>query len=191
MDAARSRGLRPADQAHVRQRISAGHGDVADLRPLDAGDRVEVDPQLIGMVEVVGTHGVRIEVDAAEVDDPGQGRRVVDDDLVGRPARRERELRRPDPVGRVVRRALLEERLLGDPIDEPLEGHRAAADTGQRPVGDGEVVLDEVQLRVPGVREVHLLRVGDRDLVAADLEDLLGRRHGDTIPLDSHPAWDG
>ena len=129
------------------------------------------------MVEVVGAHGMRVEVDAAEVDDPGQRRGLVHDDLVGGPAGREGQLGGADPVGRVVRRPLLEERLLGDAVDEALEGHRPAADAGQRAVGDRKVVVDEVELRVSGVREVDLLRVGDRDLATADLEDLLGRRH--------------
>ena len=66
-----------------------GHGD--------AGHRVEVDPQLVGMVEVLGADRVRVEVDAAEVDDPGEPGGVVDDDLVGGPPGRERERRRPDP----------------------------------------------------------------------------------------------
>ena len=75
------------------------------------GHRVEVDPQLVGMVEVVGADRVRVEVDAAEVDDPGQAGRVADDDLVGRPTGRERELHRLEPGGAVVRRPLLEEEL--------------------------------------------------------------------------------
>ncbi len=66
-----------------------------------ARDGVEVDAQLVGVVEVVGAHGVRVEVDAAEVDDPGQAGRVVEDDLVGRPPGRERQLGGPDPVGRL------------------------------------------------------------------------------------------
>ena len=129
------------------------------------------------MVEVVGADGMGVEVDAAEVDDPGQGRGVVDHDLVGGPPGRERQLGGADPVGRVVGRALLEERLLRDAVDEALERHRPAADAGQRAVGDGEVVLDEVELGVAGVWEVDLLRVRDRDLATVDLEDLLGRRH--------------
>ena len=67
--------------------------DLADLRPLDARHRVEVDPQLVGMVEVLGPDRVRVQVDAAEVVDPGEPGRVVDDDLVGRPAGRERQRR--------------------------------------------------------------------------------------------------
>ena len=151
---------------------------VADLRPRHARHRVEVDPQLVGVVEVVGADRVRVEVDAAEVGDPREPRRVVEDDLVGGASRRERQLRGPDPVRAVVRGALLEERLAGGAVDEALQRHRPAADPAQRPVGDREVVLDEVELRVAGLREVDLGRVRDRDLAAADLEDLLRRRHG-------------
>ena len=39
------------------------------------------------MIEVVGTDRVGIEVDAPEVDDPRQPRRVVEDDFVRRPTR--------------------------------------------------------------------------------------------------------
>ena len=44
------------------------------------------------MVEVVGAHRMRIEVDAAEVDDPDQRRARRDHDLVGGAAGGEREL---------------------------------------------------------------------------------------------------
>ena len=99
-----------------------------------AGHRVEVDAQLVGMVEVLGADRVRVEVDAAEVVDPGEAGRVVDDDLVGGPARREGQGRRPDELGQVLRRPLLEERLAGGAVDEPLERHRPAAGAAQRPV---------------------------------------------------------
>ena len=186
VDAARAGRLRPADQPDRLERLAADQRHVADLRPRHARDRVEVDPQLVGVVEVVGAHRVRVEVDAAEVDDPGEPRRVVEDDLVGGPARRERQLGGPDPVRPVVRRPLLEEGLAGGAVDEALQRHRPAADAAQRAVGDREVVLHEVELRVARLREVDLGRVGDRDLAAADPEDLLGRQpSGDTIPLDS------
>ena len=79
---------------------SASRADQRDVRgsvvPRHAGHRVEVDPQLVGMVEVLGPDRVRVEVDAAEVGDPGEPGRVVEDDLVGRPAGRERQRRGPD-----------------------------------------------------------------------------------------------
>ena len=154
---------------------------VAHLRPGHAGDRVEVDAQLVGVLHVVRADRVRVEVHAAEVGDPREAGRVIDDDLIGGPPRRERERRRPDPVGPAVRGALLEERLLLRPVDEALERHRPAPDPDQRPVGDGKEVADEVELRVAGLREVHLVGIADRDLAAADLEDFLLRSHGDTI----------
>ena len=96
------------------------------------GHRVEVHPQLVGMVEVLGADRVRVEVDAAEVGDPGQPGGVVDDDLVGGPPGREGQRRGPDELGHVLRGPLLEERLAGRAVDEPLERHRPPAGAAQR-----------------------------------------------------------
>ena len=85
VDAARAGGLGPADEADGVERLARDERDLADLVPLDAGDRVEVHAQLVGVVEVVGADRVRVEVDAAEVDDPRQLRGVADDDLLGGP----------------------------------------------------------------------------------------------------------
>ena len=150
---------------------------LADLRPRHARHRVEVDPQLVGMVEVVGADRVRVEVEAAEVGDPGEARRGVEHDLVGRPARGERQRRGPDERRVVLGRALLEERLLLGAVDEALERHRPPADADQRAVGDGEEVAHEVELGVPGLGEVELVGVADRDLTVADLQDLLPSWH--------------
>ena len=63
--------------------ISHDQGNFTDLRPRHSGDRVEVDPQLIRMVEVAVTNGVRIQIDATEVHHPEQLRGVADDYLLG------------------------------------------------------------------------------------------------------------
>ena len=104
---------------------------------------------------------------------------------------REGQLRGPDPLRRVVRRPLLEERLARRAVDEPLERHRPAAGAAQGTVRDGEVVRDEVHLRVAGLGEVDLVRVRDRDLAAADLEDLLAGRHGGMLAVDRKEDGDG
>ena len=75
VEAARARRLRPRGQAVVLEHLAGDQRDVDDLPPVDARHRIEVDPQLVGVVEVVGLHRVRVEVDAAEVDRPRPGRR--------------------------------------------------------------------------------------------------------------------
>ena len=52
--------------------------------PKEPRERIEVDAQLVGMLEIVGPHGVRVEVDAAQIDCPGQPCGIVDDRLPGR-----------------------------------------------------------------------------------------------------------
>ena len=75
--------------------------------------------------------------------------------------------------GRFSRRALLVEGLALGAVDEALEHDRAVADAGERTLGDGEVVADEVELReLRLAREVGLVRVRDAHLAARDREDL-------------------
>ena len=79
--------------------------------------------------------------------------------------------------GRDSGRALLEEELALGPVHVALEGHRAARRPRAAPLGDRQVVPDEVELGVAGSREEHLVRVGDGDLAAGDLQDLLAGGH--------------
>ena len=120
---------------------------------------VQIDAQLVRMIEIVRPDRMRVEVDAAQVDDPGKGGVVVHDDLVGCPPRRETEFDGVDPRWPGLRRALLKEELALDPVDEPLQRHRPTRHAGQRTVGDGDVAANQIGLGVTGVREQHLLRL--------------------------------
>ena len=60
--------------------------DLPDLLPRHARHGVEVDPQLVGVVEVLRPDRVRVEVEAAEVGDPCEACRLVEHDLVRGPA---------------------------------------------------------------------------------------------------------
>ncbi len=181
VDPPRARGLGPPDEAEGLEHLLRHHGDVADLRPLDPRHRVEVHPQLVGMIEIVRAHRVRVQVDAPEVHDPRELGRVADHDLLRGSAGWEAELDGLDPVGTRGRRPLLEEEVALGAVDEPLQRHRSSGDAAQRSVGDGEVVADEVELGVAGRREEDLVGVRDRHLTPGDLEDLLASCHGDTI----------
>ena len=86
----------------VLEDLLGDEGDVDDLLPVDAGDRVEVDPQLVRMVEVLRLYRVGVEVDAAEVHDPREVGGVADHHLLGRAARRVVQLGDLDPVGPVA-----------------------------------------------------------------------------------------
>ena len=130
VDAARPGRLGPTHEADRLERLAADHRHVADLRPTHTRHRVQVHPQLVWVVQVVGADGVWIEVDAAQVHDPGESSRVVHHDLRGRAPGRKGQFRLADPVGRVVRRALLEEGLFADTVHESLEGHRPATHAG-------------------------------------------------------------
>ena len=152
----------------------AGHlRDVDDLSPGHSGHRVQIDAQFVGMLEIVGEDGVRVEVDAAQIDRPGQSGRVMDDGLFGRGASRVTQFGDVDPVGPLLRGALLEDGFLVDPLDEPLEDHRPPGHSAQGAVGDGQVVVDQVELGEAGlpvrVWEDHLVGVGDLDLASADV----------------------
>src|ERR1035437_5860655 len=91
VDAAAARRLGPADEADVREGIADHQHDAPDVVPGDARDRVQVHAELVRVIQVVGPDGVRVEVEAAQVDHPGELRRVLDHDLVGRAAAREAE----------------------------------------------------------------------------------------------------
>src|SRR5215203_4954158 len=122
------------------------------------------------MIQIVGTDRVRIEVEATQIHDPCQLCRVAEHDLVGGPARWERELDCLYPFWPVVGRALLKEGLLVGAVDEALEGHRPATGAAQRAVRDRQVVIDQIDLGVAGLRKEDLFRVAYRDRAAGDLE---------------------
>ena len=97
VEAARPGRLRPRGQPVVLEHLAGHQRDVDDLPPGHPGHRVEVDAQFVGMVEVVGEHRMRVEVDAAQVDRPGQAGRVMDDGLFGRGAATRSAVRRRRP----------------------------------------------------------------------------------------------
>ena len=122
-----------------------------------------------------------MKIDATEVDHPGELGSVAEHDLVGAAAGRVFQLDRLDPLGSVLRRPLLVERLPIDAVDVAFERHRPPGTRPQRAVGHRAVIAHQVDLGNARGREVELLRVGDRDVLAVDVEHLGGRGHGRTI----------
>ena len=70
-------------QAEVGQHFVGHQRHTADVVPRHAWHGIQVDAQLVGVVQVIGARRMGVEVDAAQVDDPGQLRGIPQDDLVG------------------------------------------------------------------------------------------------------------
>ena len=81
--AAGSARLRPAAQPKLGQQLARDERDAPNVVPRHARAGIEVDPQLVGMVEIVRADGVRMELETTEVHDPRQACRIVDDDFLG------------------------------------------------------------------------------------------------------------
>ena len=94
---------------------------------------------------------MRMQLDAAEIDDPGETGGIVDHHLLGGASRGNGERHGAEPVGPLVRRALLIEWLALGAVDEALEHERAIADAGERAGRHRQVIPHEVELR-----ELHL-----------------------------------
>src|SRR5688500_1508407 len=67
MNAARAGGLRPADQIEICQRGADDTRHVLDLAPFHTWHRIEIDAQLVRMIEILGEHRMRMQLDAGEI----------------------------------------------------------------------------------------------------------------------------
>ena len=148
--------------------------DLAHLRPLDARHRIEIDAQLVGMIEIVGAHRMRMQLEAREVRHPD----------AAPPHRAARLLRRVRPDGNCSATTSIQAAAMpgarfwkkNSPLDAVRIAHqhvRPAAGAAQRAVGDGEVVARQIELGVPGLRKQHLARVRDRHLAPVYIENLV------------------
>src|SRR5690606_35472333 len=140
VEAALAGRLRPAPKPELVERLPDDASDLPYLRPPDARRRIEIDAQLVRMLEVLGTHGMRMKLEAREIREPDERSRIARHDLFSRSPGREAKLDDVDPVGTLLRGTLLiEERALD--ADRVAYEHVRASPCGvQRAVGDGHVV---------------------------------------------------
>ena len=153
--------------------------DLADLRPLDARHRIEIHAQFVGVIEIVGAHRVRMQLQAGEVGHPQQRGGIAWHDLVGAAAGRKAQRHHLDPWRPRFRSALLIEELPVDAVGVAHEHVGTPARPAQRAVRHREVIAREIQLGVAVARKEHFLRVGDGDLAIPGADHFLCsfRRH--------------
>ena len=170
MDAAVAGGLRPTGEAELLERLPHERRDLLPLREARARLRVDVDAKLVRVLDVAPPRRPGMEVDRAEVGRPRDVRELGHAQLVGGATGREGDGRGLDPVGPVLRHPLLVDRLSLGAVRMPLELRRPLAERSHDPVPDGQVVADEVELRLAARAEEDLVGVRHLDGALPDLE---------------------
>src|ERR1700730_6172220 len=129
------------------------------------------------MIEVLGAHRVRMQLEACEVGHPRERGPVPRHHLFRATARREAKGYDFDPGRPGLRRALLIEEFAVDAAGIAHQHVGSPSSPAEGTSGDRKVVSCEIQLGVTGLREEHLPRVRDGYFAAATEDEL---------PLDVH-----
>ena len=149
------------------------------------GHRVEVDPPLVGLLDVRTPRVPGVKLHRRHLDGPDHAAQLGHAQLVGCAAEaREVDVHRLDPVRRALREALLVHLRPVDAVREAVQHARALAQRADDPVPHAHVVLREVELRLAAGREVDPIGARDPHGSPVDLElhgaRLVGGGHGHT-----------
>ena len=186
--AARARGLRPADQTEVVERrctTAPLRGPAATSRPARGRDRRAARRDARGRRRAPDAGAARGRRGSPSTRAPQRSRGTTSSAL--RPDGK-RSSTTSIHVGPRLRRALLVEELAVDAVRVAHQHVGPAAGAAQRALGDREVVAHEVELGVLRLRKQHLAGVRDRDLAAADLQEL-ALRAGSARRLRRRTLW--
>ena len=139
----------PSSSSRVRTCPAAD----ADLVESDAGLGVEVDAELVGVRRIVRLVRPQVETEAAQVDRPQDVRDVGHHQGVGPGAVGGGDVRRLEPVGGILRDALLEERVLARAVGESLQQGGPTCRDATQHVPDLDVIRGQVDIWWPRSRE--------------------------------------
>src|SRR5437868_10584625 len=126
------------------------------------------------MIEVGGTHGMRMQFDTTKVDHPGKSSRVIYDDFFCGASGREGKRHGAQPRRALLRRTLLIERWSLGAIHEPLEDDRTVPDSSKRARRNRQVVTNKIEFRDGRLRKINLVWMCDADFASINREQLAG-----------------
>jgi hypothetical protein len=112
-----------------------------------------------------------MQLQTSEIRQPHERGRIARHHLLRRAPRRKTQLHHFDPARPAPGCALLIEVLAFNAVRVSHQHSGPAAGAPQRAFGDSHVVPGEIELRMPRLREQHLVRVRDGDLAPGDVED--------------------
>ena len=134
---------------------------------------IEIEVHVVGPIDVVVARVPLVQIDAAEVDAPHQRRDVLHDRKIDDACRAVIDGDGLDPLGARRRRALHEEEVAGGAVRIALHDHGAIAQVRQQPLGDVDVVLDQIALGDVGPE--RLVEIGELDALAVDFDEGVAR----------------
>ncbi len=178
MDAAVAGRLRPADEPNLLEQFLDGEGNVAGRFEVVAFGRVEVDPQLVGMVEVVGAGVPGVEIDAVLLGHPDDVAVVEREEHAARTGGRERDV----DQGAGTLGPLDEQRRFAHAGVPSFQHGGPVAHAAQRSLGAHQEVLDHVELGPALLGEHDLVRARDANLAATGLDVDLVPAHRGMLP---------
>jgi hypothetical protein len=161
---------------------------VLKLGPQNAWDGIEVNAQFVGMIEIVGTNGMGMKFQTRKVCHPRQRGCVPRHDFFSRATRGEGQRDHVDPVGARRGRTFLKEEVLTDAVRIPDEHIWPTTGATQSSVSHGDIVLSEIEFRVPRTREEYFVGIGNRDLASRNDDELAFTRDCVPVPLRA-PYW--
>ena len=194
VDAAPARGLREAPVSELAQQLPRLPRDLDGIVEVGARLGVEVDPKLVGVVDVGAANGPRVEGERAHVRAPRHDAELGGADLIRVAPGGELDPRGLDPVRGALRDPLLVEGVahmalsrrdghpLVDSLRPALERGRPLPERAHDPVPDRHVVLGDLELgdvaRSLRRREDHPVGARDPHLAPIRLDHGRVRRHG-------------
>ena len=177
----------------LREQSPRLRGDLDRVVEVGPRLRVEVEPKLVGVIDVGPPHRPGMEGERPHLGAPRDDAELGRADLVGVAAGRELDAGGLDPVGSALGDSLLVEGValvalpggdghpLVDPLGPALQGGRALAERTHDPVADGDVVLGDLELRdVAGLlrgREDDPVCARDTHFAAVRLDHRVFLRH--------------
>ena len=173
---ASARGLGETDKTQfVEQWPQHVDGNTARVGEVRARLRIEVDPELVGMVVVRGDRGPRMKCDSPQIGRPHDDRRAGGPDGVGLAAGGKGDRRRLHEVGAFGRHALLVDLFTFDAVGETLQEGRSVAQGRQHRAlqRHGAVVLHQIPFPaalLAELGEVDLVGVGQPHRGPVDIE---------------------
>src|SRR5262249_887133 len=109
--AARATRLGPTAQSHLFQQRLHFERDQTHAFPFRTWTRIEIDTHFSRMIEIIRSHRMRVKLNAAEIDNPNKSSLIINHNFVSSAPGWKRQRYRAQPLGMILRRALLVENL--------------------------------------------------------------------------------